>query len=119
MPGSARCFGCQNSTKAITRRQFIGITENLRYAEFSNADLRGADLRGADLRDADLCDADLCDADLRGADLSGADLTGANLTGARLPRKTGGKPSAKKISNHGGDQAPGKNPPQETDGQNY
>jgi uncharacterized protein YjbI with pentapeptide repeats len=83
-------------------------------AEGTRLDLSDADLSGADLTRADLFCADLARADLSGADLSraylsqvnfsraymrGVNLSDADLTGAILP-------SAKTISNRGGEQTP-------------
>ena len=64
-------------------------TDNLSWADLSDADLSYADLSGANLSYANLIDADLSGADLSGANLSYADLrntglSGANLSGANL-----------------------------------
>ena len=57
---------------------------NLSKANLSKANLSGANLSGANLECANLSGADLSGADLECADLSGADLRRANLRGADL-----------------------------------
>ena len=79
-----------NLSEADLRRANLRRAE-LPWANLSEADLNGADLRDADLTGADLIGAiieraDLSDANLRDADLSIANLKGADLTGANLLR---------------------------------
>ena len=62
---------------------------NIRWADFSGADLRwanfsGADIREANFRGADIREADIREADIREADFSGADIREANFRGANI-----------------------------------
>jgi hypothetical protein len=57
---------------------------NLSRAHLSGANLSGANLSGANLSGANLSDANLSRAHLSGANLSGANLSDANLSGANL-----------------------------------
>lgn len=65
--------------------------QNLRYADFSNRDLRGDDFTRADMANADLHGANLrgsrlFDTTLSQANLTDVDMTGATLDGARFIR---------------------------------
>jgi BTB/POZ domain-containing protein KCTD9 len=62
----------------------IPYGEDLRGADFANANLRGVDFRNKDLRGANFSFANLEDADFTGSNLAGANLTGANLKDAQL-----------------------------------
>lgn len=69
--------------------ELITARVELRYCDFSDANLQGAVLRNnsapyASFRNANLKDADLSNSDLTMADFRGADISGANFTGAKI-----------------------------------
>ena len=65
--------------------RYANLTDaNLRYANLIGANLIGANLIGANLTDANLIGANLSYANLRYANLTDANLTGANLIDANV-----------------------------------
>lgn len=70
-------FERADGSKRLQRVDLSGA--NMRYADFTGADLRDCIMMGIDLSNANLRDADL-----RRTDLTGALLKGANFAGARL-----------------------------------
>jgi hypothetical protein len=65
---------------------FLPLSGDLRWSDFTGADLPGVQFPGGDLRDVRLQSADLRGADLRGATLSQAYLWKVNLSEAKLCR---------------------------------
>ena len=77
-------FSIETETMKMAVEAAIKQKADLRYADFSCANLSYADLRYADFSSANLSYADLRSADLRSANLSCANLRSANLSSANL-----------------------------------
>jgi BTB/POZ domain-containing protein KCTD9 len=84
--GISQTFGNRDERSEASGRDSnpAYILDDMRGADFANANLKGANFRNKDLRGANFSFANLEDADFTGSNLAGANLTGANLKDARL-----------------------------------